>query len=355
MKKTTYGAVVLFALVLFFGVGFFNTELLMALASSGDRADKNVYYCDNAHREFRDISEVGKLLEIPSGTYWMGSNKHYPEEAPSVEVDVSEFLMKSRLVTNQEFERFVVDTSYVTTAERQGLIDEFDSGPDDMKQPGSTVFVFEKGDIEGRWQYIPGANWRHPEGPDSDIHHRGQHPVVHVSYVDAKAYADWAGQMLPTEAQWEFAARGGLDRETYAWGSSFAPGRQMKANTWQGKFPVENLEIDGYAKTSPVACFDPNNYGLYDMIGNVWEWTETWYRPGHTESGLDPEGPDEKDSLDPGDSESSVKVIKGGSHLCAPNYCARYRPAARQSRNPMLGTSHIGFRTVERVTHSAEK
>jgi formylglycine-generating enzyme required for sulfatase activity len=207
------------------------------------------------------------------------------------------------------------------------------------------------------WAFTFGACWRHPDGPESTIEGLDDHPVVHVSYDDAMAYARWAGKDLPTEAEWEFAARGGLDGKDYAWGDELTPGGVHMANTWQGRFPVENLTEDGYARTSPVGSYRPNGYGLYDMIGNTWEWTQDWFvARHHAEAGkaccipLNPRGPAMRESVDPNDpARIPRKVLKGGSHLCAPNYCRRYRPAARHPEPVDTSTGHVGFRCVRRV------
>ncbi|NES02173.1 MAG: formylglycine-generating enzyme family protein [Okeania sp. SIO2F4] len=199
------------------------------------------------------------------------------------------------------------------------------------------------------WHWVPGANWRHPYGPDSNIKGKNNHPVVHIAYEDALAYAKWAGKQIPTEAQWEYAARGGLKESTYTWGQEYSA---KKANTWQGFFPFLNTKADGYLGTAPVGSFSANGYGLYDMTGNVWEWTADWYRVERKDMAhsVNPEGPRQAESFDPKKpAEGAVHVIKGGSHLCAPNYCSRYRPAARESQSPDTGTTHIGFRLVKNL------
>jgi formylglycine-generating enzyme required for sulfatase activity len=222
--------------------------------------------------------------------------------------------------------------------------------PRELLVPGSVVFIQPTnvaggGRITQWWQYVPGANWREPTGPGSSIAGKDNHPVVHIAYEDALAYARWRGRALPTEAQWEFAARGGRDGED-DWSSAFDGEGKPIANTWQGIFPVYNSNEDGYGGTAPVGCFKPNGYGLYDMIGNVWEWTSDWYRPGHPrEAAVNPSGPELQDLALTG-GQSPSRVIKGGSFLCASNYCARYRPAARQPQEVDLGAAHLGFRTV---------
>jgi sulfatase modifying factor 1 len=256
--------------------------------------------------------------------------------------------MDEHPVTNLEFGRFVKQTGYVTVAERPLDPAAFPGAEPDALVPGSLVFQPSSGPVDLRdfrnwWAYVPGAYWRRPEGPGSNLGGRERHPVVHVAYEDAAAYAAWAGKALPTEAEWEHAARGGLDGAVYAWGDEFAPGGRMMANTWQGEFPWQNLVTDGYAGTSPVGAYRPNGYGLVDMTGNVWEWTSDDFTPDHSAGAPRP-------CCAPAAAGESAarKVIKGGSHLCAPSYCLRYRPAARQSETVDTGTSHIGFRCVVR-------
>jgi formylglycine-generating enzyme required for sulfatase activity len=215
------------------------------------------------------------------------------------------------------------------------------------------------------WAYVPGASWLHPEGPGSNLNGRDRHPVVHVAYEDAEAYVRWAGKALPTEAEWEFAARGGLESAVYVWGNEFAPGGRVMANTWQGRFPWENLATDGYEGTSPVGAFPPNGYGLHDMAGNVWEWTCDFFSPLQDRPEVpsccalaNPHAPADgaQSNLPPGPSERIPRrVVKGGSHLCAPNYCLRYRPAARQGEAVDTSTSHIGFRCVVRLQAATDK
>ncbi len=314
-----------------------------------------------------DTSPLGpppgkNMVWIPGGTFMMGSNDHYPEEAPAHNVAVDGFWMDQYEVTNADFRRFVKATGYVTVAERPLNPDEYPGVPPELLVPGSLVFQktpypVDLHDYRSWWTYVPGASWHHPEGPGSTLDGRDRHPVVHVAFEDAVAYASWAGKELPTEAEWERAARGGLDGAVYAWGNEFAPRGRLMANTWQGEFPWQNLRSDGYEGTSPVGAFAPNSFGLYDVTGNVWEWTIDWYTPRHSgESAtpccapLNPRVTDPEASYDPATPRIRIprKVIKGGSHLCAPNYCLRYRPAARSPQMVDSATSHLGFRCIAR-------
>jgi sulfatase modifying factor 1 len=287
------------------------------------------------------------MVRIPAGEFSMGSDSFYPEERPVRRVAVEEFWIDRYAVTVAEFRRFVKATGHVTVAERPLDPADYPDADPRLLVPGSLVFRPTRGPVDLRdfrnwWQYVPGATWQRPEGPASDAYTRGRHPVTHVAHEDAVAYADWVGKALPTEAEWEFAARGGLDGAVFAWGDEFAPEGRMVANTWQGEFPWQNLLSDGYAGTSPVGAFPPNGYGLYDMTGNVWEWTCDSAN-GHAADapccGAAPEA-----------GTIPRRVIKGGSHLCAPNYCLRYRPAARQFEAVDTSTTHIGFRCVRRAS-----
>jgi len=296
---------------------------------------------------------------IPGGAFQMGSDRFYPEERPVHRVTVPGFWMDCHPVTVEEFRRFVKATGYVTVAERPLERADYPDADPDLLVPGSLVFHRTPGPVDLRdyrnwWAYVPGACWRHPEGPGSDCRRRERHPVTHVAYSDAQAYAAWAGKELATEAEWEYAARGGLGGATYAWGDEFAPDGVMMANTWQGEFPWQNLLIDRYERTSPVRAFPPNGYGLYDMTGNVWEWTCDHFTPRHRAEppggccapGAARAGPAGQPGA--GGSQFQRMVIKGGSHLCAPSYCLRYRPAARQGETEDSATSHLGFRCVLR-------
>jgi formylglycine-generating enzyme len=289
------------------------------------------------------------MVELPGGTFRMGSDSFYPEERPVREVAVDGFWIDEHAVTVAEFRRFVKATGHVTWAEQAPEAADYpDAEPDDLVA-GSLVFrktdrPVDLRDFRNWWSWTPGADWRHPEGPDSNVGGRELHPVTHVAYADAEAYATWAGKSLPIEAEWEYAARGGLDGAIFTWGDEFAPKGRMMANTWQGEFPWQNLLADGYEGTSPVAKFPPNGFGLYDMAGNVWEWTADWF----TQTSTAPRSPCCAPQVD--GERFPRRVIKGGSHLCAPNYCLRYRPAARQAEAVDTTTCHIGFRCVIRPT-----
>jgi formylglycine-generating enzyme len=301
---------------------------------------------------------------IPGGTFRMGSDRHYPEEAPAHLVKVADFWIDRAPVTNRQFRKFVNETGHLTLAELKPDARDYPGALPRMLKAGSLVFSPPKqvADPHGWpqwWHFKFGANWRRPYGPRTSISGLDDHPVVHIAYRDATAYAAWAGKELPTEAEWEFAARGGLDGAEFAWGDDFTPGGSHRANTWQGAFPQQNLASDGYERTSPVTAFPPNGYGLYDMIGNVWEWTADWWAPAHEAdpsakpccAPQNPRGGREDESCDPRQPNIKIprKVLKGGSHLCAPNYCRRYRPAARHAQPIDTSTNHVGFRCVVRT------
>ena len=310
------------------------------------------------------------MVWIPDATFLMGSDRHYPEEAPARKVTVGGFWIDACPVTNREFGRFARKTGYVTVAERAPDPAEYPGAQPELIVPFSSVFVAPRHrvtltDPYNWWKPVRGADWRHPVGPGSSIRTMPDHPVVHVAWADVLAYARWAGKQIPTEAEWELAARGGLDGAEFAWGDELNPDGRWMANTWQGEFPVQNTQDDGYERTSPVGMFPANGYGLYDMIGNAWEWTSDWYA-GHPVSTHACCGPTRGDTdlgdTDPGDAdgrEKSIdrrdpariprKVMKGGSHLCAPNYCRRYRPSARMAQPVDTSTSHLGFRCVMRA------
>ena len=287
----------------------------------------------------------------------MGSDRHYPDEGPVRKVDVAGFHIDPAPVTNAEYAKFVAATGHVTVAEVAPKAEDYPGAIAEDLVPGSLVFTMTGGpvpldDYRRWWSWTHGADWQHPLGPGSDLSGLDDHPVVHVAFADAEAYAMWAGKRLPTEAEWEFAARGGLDGAEFTWGDGDPQdGPEPKANTWQGGFPFENSEIDGWARTSPVGSYEPNGYGLYDMAGNVWEWTSDWYsdrKEAAAHACCAPVGPTESGSFDPGQPEIRIprRVVKGGSHLCTVQYCFRYRPAARQPQMIDTSTSHIGFRCV---------
>jgi formylglycine-generating enzyme len=295
---------------------------------------------------------------IPGGEFTMGDERFYPEERPLRPVEVDGFWVDEHPVTAAEFRRFVRETSYVTVAERPLDPEHYPGADPELLVPGSLVFRRTPGpvnldDVRNWWEYRPGAFWKRPGGKGTTVSGRDRHPVVHVAYEDAEAYAAWAGKELPTEAEWEYAARGGLDGAAFAWGDEHFPGGTPMANTWQGEFPWQNLKADGFEGTSPVGNFPPNGYGLYDMTGNVWEWTCDWFNTRGGEAAnpccvpRNPRVDSPAASYGPGETIPR-KVIKGGSHLCAPNYCLRYRPAARQAEAVDTSTGHIGFRCVVR-------
>jgi sulfatase modifying factor 1 len=293
------------------------------------------------------------MVWIPGGTTTIGSDGHYPEEAPSHRVEVAGFWIDRAPVTNAQFQAFVKATGHITLAERPADPALYPDARPERLAPSSIVFVppprpIGQGDPYRWWQYVEGANWRHPEGPGSSIKGRQQHPVVHIAHGDALAYAGWLGKVLASEAEWERAARGGLEAAEFAWGAELHPGGRMLANTWQGDFPNHNSRLDGWERTSPVGSFPASPYGLLDMIGNVWEWTDDWYQPhAQTVAGRPPS---REASLDPSSQHGPIprKVVKGGSFLCAPGYCRRYRPAARMAQGLDTSTCHLGFRCIVR-------
>jgi sulfatase modifying factor 1 len=297
---------------------------------------------------------------VPAGTFAMGSADFYPEEAPVREVSVDGFWIDEHPVTVAEFRRFVGDTGHITFAELAPAAADYPDADPELLVPGSLVFRPTGGPVDLRdyrnwWHWTPGAFWRRPEGPKSNVGGRERHPVVHISYADALAYAHWAGKELPTEAEWERAARGDLDGKVFAWGDEFAPKGRIMANTWRGEFPWQNVLGDGGGRTSPIRTFAPNGFGLYDMTGNTWEWTSDWFAERAHDAAQAgccapqiPRGVAEADSYADGE-RIPRRTIKGGSHLCAPNYCLRYRPAARQAQAVDTSTSHIGFRCVIRA------
>jgi sulfatase modifying factor 1 len=306
------------------------------------------------------------MVWIPGGTFRMGSDVFYPEEAPVRPVTVKGFWMDRGPVSNAAFARFVRGTGYQTVAERVPAACEYPGAIPGLLVPGSVVFRQPRepvglGNHFAWWAFVPGASWRCPSGPGSSLRGLERHPVVHVAWEDVAAYAAWSGKQIPSEAEWEFAARGGLDGRAYAWGDELSPGGRIMANVWQGEFPRENLLTDGWERTSPAGAFPPNGYGLLDMIGNVWEWTADWWGAPEAAKGTCCGSQDEASSaraasLDPRQPHIRIprKVLKGGSYLCAPNYCVRYRPAARIPQQVDSGTGHQGFRCIVRMPLDAE-
>lgn len=279
-------------------------------------------------------------VRLDGGAFRMGSEAFYPEEGPVHEARVAPFSIAVHAVTNAEFAAFADASGYVTVAERELDPADFPGAELATLEPGSLVFTPTEGPVDLRdwrqwWRWVPGASWRHPRGPESTLDGLDDHPVVQVAYADAVAYATWAGARLPTETEWEFAARGGLDGATYAWGDE--PNDGTRANSWQGAFPYRNTGARGWVYTAPVGSFPPNGYGLHEMTGNTWEWTSSPWSSKHAPTACAC-GP----AVEPGGAGS--RVLKGGSHLCAPEYCLRYRPAARSEQTEDSATTHLGFR-----------
>jgi formylglycine-generating enzyme required for sulfatase activity len=352
--------------------------LTLILATACDRSDKDHAAAAQPHADHAAHAAVGPatggaaphintapapdpapagMVWIPGGTFWMGCEGcEMPDALPSHLVEVDGFWMDRTPLTNTEFERFAKTTGYVTVAERTLDPADYPGVPPDKLVPGSAVFQPTSEPVPLHnplrwWKYAPGASWKRPEGPGSSLRGRADHPVVHIAFEDAQAYARWAGKRLPTEAEFEFAARGGLDRHLYPWGNEFRPGNKPLANTWQGRFPARDEADDGYAGTSPVRAFPPNGYGLYDVGGNVWQWCADWYRPDYysvlaSAGGVakNPQGPDT--SYDPQEPGNAKRVIRGGSYLCTDQYCARYLVGSRGKSEVTSGTSNLGFRLV---------
>ena len=301
-----------------------------------------------------------EMVFIPGGEFTMGSDHHYAEEKPAHRVKLDGFWIDASPVTNAQFRRFVRDTGHVTFAEIAPDPKDYPGALPHMLRAGSLVFVKSKGPVDLKnwsnwWTFGFGADWRHPYGPGSSNKGLDNHPVVHISYRDAEAYAKWVGKELPSEAEWEFAARGGLEGAEYVWGDELTPEGRHMANIWQGEFPYRNTLDDGFEYTAPVGSFPPNGYGLHEMAGNVWEWTTDWYQEHgkiqHACCTLEnPRGGKPEESCDPRTPEIRIprRVMKGGSYLCAPNYCQRYRPAARMAQPIDTSTCHLGFRCVVR-------
>ena len=309
------------------------------------------------HREMKtrvaqSKSASGEMVFISAGKFTMGSNDGQTDERPLHDVRVDAFWMDKTEVTNEQFARFVEATKYVTVAERPIDPKQFPGVPPDQLKPGAITFtppprVTNLDDHMQWWSYTPGANWRHPEGPQSDLKGREKHPVVQVCWDDAIAYAKWAGKRLPTEAEWEYAARGGVDLNPYVWGREKVPAGKWMANIWQGVFPNENAAEDGFKGTAPVASFPPNGYGLYDVAGNVWEWCADWYLPDYYAKSprKNPTGPET--SFDPNEPGVMKRVTRGGSFMCSDMYCKGYRPSARMKTSPDTALAHTGFRCVK--------
>ncbi|MDG0817669.1 formylglycine-generating enzyme family protein [Bdellovibrio svalbardensis] len=298
-----------------------------------------------------------EMILIPAGEFWMGDSEgQFPDARPQVKVQLDSFWMDKYVVTNKDFSSFVAATGYITLAERPLSADDYpEVNPEDL-QPASIVFTPPNHPVVldnnmAWWKVVRGADWKHPTGPESSISGKENAPVVHIAYEDAEAYARWKGKRLPTEAEWEYAARGGLDRKTYVWGNEIHPNGKFMANTWQGEFPVRNSGEDGFTGIAPVGSFPANGYGLYDMSGNVWQWVSDWYRPDYFKTlsaqGLakNPQGP--TDSFDPQEPGIKKRVHKGGSFLCTDQYCARFRPGSRGKGDILSGTNHLGFRLVQ--------
>ncbi|MBY3048701.1 formylglycine-generating enzyme family protein [Rhizobium laguerreae] len=301
------------------------------------------------------------LIWIPGRTFAMGSDSHYPEEAPVHPVTVDGFWMAETPVTNRQFKEFVDATGHVTVAEKTPDPKDYPGAKPEMLRAGSLVFKQPKSvdgpDFSQWWAFKFGATWRRPLGGLSDLRGKLDHPVVHVAYADALAYVKWAGMDLPTEAEWELGARGGFDDTEFAWGDDLSPGGAVMANTWNGTFPTHSTKPKGQERTSAVRSFPSNGYGLYDMIGNVWEWTSDYWSTRHPEPAKhsccipsNPRGGGVEASYDPSQPAIRIarRVLKGGSHLCAPNYCRRYRPAARHAEAEDTSTGHVGFRCIRR-------
>jgi formylglycine-generating enzyme len=336
-------------------------RLLSVIASYGLFSDLDQQALAGAHRNTNrsSLPEKDNMVCIPPGTFLMGCEEaSFIDTRPIHKVRISGFWMDKTLVTNQKFADFVRATHYITIAERKPLAKDFPGAPPEKLVPGALVFTAPKhrvslGDYSQWWRYVPGANWKHPEGPASNINKRWNHPVVQVAYDDALAYAHWAGKRLPTEAEFEYAARGGLQGKQFSWGDDLKPGGKWLANIWQGNFPSHNSSEDGFYSTAPVASFPANGYGLYDMTGNVWEWCSDWYHADYYKTfapgkiATNPKGPGS--SYDPYEPGTVKRVQRGGSFLCSDQYCARYLVGARGKGEPSSGCSNVGFRCASGV------
>jgi sulfatase modifying factor 1 len=332
--------------------------IVALLIGCGDSASKPPAQTSNpaapkpAAKKVDDGTWTNDMVWIPGGTFMMGSEKGQSDEKPVHQVTVDGFWIDKTEVTNEEFEKFAAATGYKTIAERKPDPKDYPGVPLDKLVAGSIVFTPPPGDdvpLENHfiwWSYGVGASWRQPQGEGSSIKGLEKHPVVHISWIDARAYCDWAGKRLPTEAEWEFAARGGLEKKEFGWGDELKPNGKWLANIWQGKFPNQNSTEDGFKLTAPVGSYPPNGYGLFDMAGNVWEWCADWYLPDYYEksSASNPQGPDT--SYDPNEPGVAKRVQRGGSYLCTDLYCGAYRPSTRMKTSPDTGLAHSGFRCV---------
>lgn len=342
------------------------TLVLFAVGANGD--EKYEPTIENRAQP-KNPAPLG-MVWIPGGTFSMGAadptrdvcggSDPMPDARPIHRIYIDGFWMDATDVTNEQFEKFVIATGYLTVAERKPRAEDFPGVDLASLVPGSVVFTPPAQSVPLNnplrwWRYVPGANWRHPEGPGSTLDGRERHPVVHIAYDDAAAYAAWTGKRLPTEAEWEFAARGGRAGELYPWGDRLQPGGKWVANIFEGDFPHHNTAADGFTGTSPVDSFPPNPYGLYDMAGNVWEWCSDWYRPDIYEIEMreakgavvrNPSGPAQSDSFDPAEPGIPKRVQRGGSFLCTDQYCTRYMVGSRGKGAPDTGSNHLGFRCV---------
>jgi formylglycine-generating enzyme len=351
--------------IVFIGLVIFTSSMsLVQSAAAEDQAQDQVQSpiaATVANTTPASASAPNGTVWIPGGEFSMGSDEpSFDDARPWHQVYVDGFWMDQTEVTNTQFEQFTNDTHYVTIAERTPRAEDYPGAPPENLVAGSVVFTPPDRPVLLNnhyqwWGYVPGANWRHPTGPGSDLTGREQHPVVHIAYDDALGYCTWAGKRLPTEAEFEHAARGGLARKAYDWGDEFQPSGKFMANTFQGHFPNGNSGADGYLGTAPVGSFPANGYGLYDIAGNVWEWTSDWYRPDYyatlaAAGGVahNPQGP--ADSFDPGEPGTKKRVQRGGSFLCTDQYCKRYMPGGRGKGEPDTGTNHLGFRCVKSGT-----
>ncbi|GAA0541000.1 formylglycine-generating enzyme family protein [Chitinophaga japonensis] len=334
------------------------------LAACGNNAGRPGATADSTGQTAAAAADSTGMVLVPGGTFEMGAGdaQARPDEQPVHSVQVDSFLMDAHEVTNAEFAAFVAATGYVTTAEKPITMEEMMNAlppgspePDSsLLQAGSLVFSppnhpVPLNDVSQWWAFVTGASWQHPEGPGSNITGREQYPVVHVSWEDAQAYARWAGKRLPTEAEWEYAARGALVGQPFTWGTEAIDAGQPKANTWNGRFPYDNTKRDGFYGTGPVKSYAPNGYGLYDMAGNVWEWCADWYDANYyaqvPAAAHNPEGPAK--GFDPADPAEAKRVIRGGSFMCSDEYCSGYRVTARMKTTPTSGLSNLGFRCVK--------